>query len=99
MSEDEFLAAALNSAIPDYVRSYAPDLGKTQSSPEQASSDGVSTHSSTTSAFSDAFLLSLSSPWSFYHPLTIDLRLVTAMLAMAKLPHMWPQIPVRNCHA
>ena len=68
MSEDEFLAAALNSAIPDHVRSYTPDPEKNQRSPGQSSSDDASTPSPTKTAFSDAFLLSPTSSRSYLSP-------------------------------
>lgn len=58
MSEDEFLAAALNSAIPDYVRSYTPDPEKPERSPSQSSGEEASTPSSTNSGRPDALHLS-----------------------------------------
>src|SRR3954452_7968025 len=60
MSEDEFLAAALNSAIPDHVRSYTPDPDpeKPERSPSQSSSEETSTPSPTNSGRPDALHLS-----------------------------------------
>src|SRR5580700_11224116 len=43
MSEDEFLAAALNSAIPDYVRSYTPDPENSEGPQSQSSGEEAST--------------------------------------------------------
>ena len=76
MSEDEFLAAALDSAIPDHVRSYTPDPEKTHKSPGQSSSDSASTSSPTKSAFSDALLLSPTSSRPHLSPSddTFDIR-------------------------
>src|SRR2546423_1249693 len=47
MSEDEFLAAALNSAIPDHVRCYTPDPEGTEMPRRESSSEEISTPSST----------------------------------------------------
>jgi hypothetical protein len=48
MSEDEFLAAALNSAIPDYVRSYTPDPENPEWSPSQSSSEEADVNAAAT---------------------------------------------------
>src|ERR1700733_11394932 len=42
MTEDEFLAAASNSAIPAHVQSYSPDPEEPESSPTQSLSDDSS---------------------------------------------------------
>src|ERR1700722_934535 len=45
MTEDEFLAAALNTPIPAHVQSYSPDPEEPESSPTQSPSDDSSTPS------------------------------------------------------
>src|ERR1700743_564492 len=54
MSEEEFLMTAINSAIPDHVRSYTPDPEESERSPSQSSSEEASTPSSTNSGCPDA---------------------------------------------
>src|ERR1700733_14963807 len=49
MSEDEFLMAALNTPIPDHVRSYTPDPEEPERPPSQSLSEEASTPSSTNS--------------------------------------------------
>jgi hypothetical protein len=68
MSEDEFLAAALDSAIPAHVRCYTPDPEKRDVSPNQSSSDEASSPSPTKSAHPDAMHLSPSSSRSYLSP-------------------------------
>jgi hypothetical protein len=68
MSEDEFLAAALDSTIPDHVRSYTPDLEKREWSPNQSSGEELSSPSSTKSAQPNALRLSPTSSPSFLSP-------------------------------
>src|SRR5271155_4877521 len=68
MSEDEFLAAALNSAIPDYVRSYTPDPENPERSPSQSSSEEESMPSSTTSGRPGALHLSPGTTQSYLSP-------------------------------
>lgn len=68
MSEDEFLAAALDNAIPAHVRCYTPDPEKRDVSPNQTSSDETSSPSPTKSAHPDALRLSPSSSRSYLSP-------------------------------
>lgn len=68
MSEDEFLAAALNSAIPDHVRSYTPDPEKPERSPSRSSGEEASTPSSTNSGCPDALHLSPGTTQSYLSP-------------------------------
>jgi hypothetical protein len=68
MSEDEFLTAALNSAIPDHVRSYTPDPEEPERSLSQSSSEEASTPSSTNSGCPDALHLSPATTQSYLSP-------------------------------
>lgn len=68
MSEDEFLAAALNSAIPDHVRSYTPDPEKPERSPSRSSGEEASTPSSTNSGCPDTLHLSPGTTQSYLSP-------------------------------
>jgi len=68
MSEDEFLAAALDNAIPAHVRCYTPDREGRDVSPNQSSSDEASSPSPIKSAHSDALRLSPSSSRSHLSP-------------------------------
>lgn len=68
MSEDEFLAAALDNAIPAHVRCYTPDPEERDVSSNQSSSDETSSPSPVKCAHSDALRLSPSSSRSYLSP-------------------------------